>query len=240
MIKHWKYSICQLPLIICIFKRRKTKDFLILYHCAINSLTVTPSHITLSRKVMIAWRCKAFTALYSGNPLKKLGFRVLQRWRLFLFRVSLFFTRFHSSFLLIIAVISSKRPTNKKHIILGFVSHLAALKQPSVPQNWSQMDDRSRWKKICRAQFVNMGSHRSCNAWNMANKGRFKTSKSPLKSKRLCDHGLTWANCWIVRIHVSRHCFWRIRCALFTIHYICLVRMQFVHFSYKALYGRHV
>ena len=41
------------------------------------------------------------------------GFRV-QRWRLFLFRVSLFFTRFHASFLLIIAVISSKRPTNKK------------------------------------------------------------------------------------------------------------------------------
>ena len=61
------------------------------------------------------------------------GFRV-QRWRLFLFRVSLFFTRFHASFLLIIAVISSKRSTNKKRIILGFASLLAELKQPSVPK----------------------------------------------------------------------------------------------------------
>ena len=61
------------------------------------------------------------------------GFRV-QRWRLFLFRVSLFFTRFHASFLLIIAVISSKRPTNKKRIILGFASLLAELKQLSVPK----------------------------------------------------------------------------------------------------------
>ena len=61
------------------------------------------------------------------------GFRV-QRWRLFLFRVSLFFTRFHSSFLLFIAVISSKRPTNKKRIILGSASLLAELKQPSVPK----------------------------------------------------------------------------------------------------------
>ena len=61
------------------------------------------------------------------------GFRV-QRWRLFLFRVSLFFTRFHASFLLIIAVISSKRPTNKKRIILGFASLLAELKELSVPK----------------------------------------------------------------------------------------------------------
>ena len=61
------------------------------------------------------------------------GFRV-QRWRLFLFRVSLFFTRFHASFLLIIAVISSKRPTNKKRLILGFASLLAELKQLSVPK----------------------------------------------------------------------------------------------------------
>ena len=215
MIKHWKYSICQLHLIIRIFKRRKTEDFLILHHCAINILTVTPSHTTLSREVMIAWRCNAFTALYSGNPSKMLGFRVLQRWRLFWFRVSLFFTRFHSSFLLIIAVISSKRPTNKKRIILGFECRLVELKQPPVPQNWSQMDNPSWWKKIWCAQFVNMGSHRSCNAQNMANKGRFKTSKSPLKSKKLCDRGLTSANCWIVRIHVSRHCFWRIRCVHF-------------------------
>ena len=148
MIKLWKYSICQLLIIICIFKRRKTEDFLILHHCASNSLTVTPNHTTLSREVMIAWRCKAFTALYSGNPSKKLGFRVLQRWRLFLFRVSWFFTQFHSSFLLIIAVISFKRPTNKKLIILGFASRLPELKQPSVPQNWSQMVDRSWWKKI--------------------------------------------------------------------------------------------
>ena len=52
----------------------------------------------------------------------------------FLFRVSLFFTRFHASFLLFIAVISSKRPTNKKRIILGFASLLAELKQLSVPK----------------------------------------------------------------------------------------------------------
>ena len=217
MIKHWKYSICQLLMIICIFKRRKTEYFLILHHCAINSLTVKPSHTTLSREVMIAWTCKAFTALYSRNPSKKLGFRVLQRWRLFLFRVSLFFTRFHSSFLLIIAVISSKRPTNEKHIMLGIASRYAELKQPSVPQDWSQIDDRSWWKKIWRAQFVNVGSHRSCNARKIADKGRLKTGKSSLKAKQLCDRGLTMANCWIVRIHVSRHCvdFWRFRRAHF-------------------------
>ena len=29
------------------------------------------------------------------------------------------------------------------------------------------------------------------NARNMANKGRFKTSKSPLRAKKLCDRGLT-------------------------------------------------
>ena len=191
MIKHWKYSICQLLLIIYIFKRRKTKDFLILLHCAINSLTVTPSHITLSRKVMIAWRCKAFYSSVQRESIKKARFQSPSKIATVFVQSFIIFTRFHSSFLLIIAVISSKRPTNKKHIILGFVSCLAALKQPSVPQNWSQMDDRSWWKKIWRAQFVNMGSHRSCNAWNMANKGRFKTSKSPLKSKKLCNHGLT-------------------------------------------------
>ena len=58
---------------------------------------------------------------------------------------SLDFTRV---FFLIIAVISSKRPTNKKHIILGIASRLAELKQPSLPQNWSQMADRSWWKTI--------------------------------------------------------------------------------------------
>ena len=61
------------------------------------------------------------------------GFRV-QRWRLFVFRVSLFFTRFRLGFLLFIAVISSKRPTNKKRIILGFAGLLAELKQISVPK----------------------------------------------------------------------------------------------------------
>ena len=66
MVKHWKYSICQLLLVICIFERRKNED-LILHHCAINSLTVTPSHTTLSRKVMIAWRCKGFTESKDGN-----------------------------------------------------------------------------------------------------------------------------------------------------------------------------
>ena len=210
MIKHWKYSICQLLLIICIFKRRKTEDFLILHHCAINSLTITPGHITLSRKVMIAWRCKAFTALYSGNPSKSLVSESFKDCDCFC-SVSLFsfeFFAYHCGHFL--------QETDKQNrIILGFASCLAALKQPSVPRNWSQMDDWSWWKKIWRAEFVNMGSHRSCNAQNMANKGRFKTSKSPLKSKKLCDRGLTSANCWIVRIHVSRHCFWRIRCAHF-------------------------
>ena len=137
MIKHWKYSICRLLLIICIFKRRKTEDFLILHHCAINSLTVTLSHTTLSREVMIAWRCKAFTALYSRNPSKKLGFRNVSESKdgdCFCSEFHFFFTRFHASFLLIIAVISSKRPTNKKRIILGFASLLAELKQLSVPK----------------------------------------------------------------------------------------------------------
>ena len=106
-------SICQLFKLICVFKTRKTEVFLILHHCAIDSLPVTRSHTTLSREVMIAWRCKAFTALYSGKPAKKLDPSVLQRWRLFLFRVSWFFTRFHSRFLLIIAVISTKRSTNE-------------------------------------------------------------------------------------------------------------------------------
>ena len=98
--------------------------------------------------------CLKMQGFYSSvqqESVKKAWFQKrfrVQRWRLFLFRVSLFFTRFHASFLLIIAVISSKRPTNKKRIILGFASRLAALKQPSVPQNWSQMDDRSWWKKI--------------------------------------------------------------------------------------------
>ena len=96
--------------------------------------------------------CSPQSSFYTDRS-KKLGFRVLQGWRLFLFRVSWFFTRFHSSFLLIIAVISSKRPTNEKLIILGFASRLAELKQLPVPQNWSQMDDRSWWKKIWRAQY---------------------------------------------------------------------------------------
>ena len=93
--------------------------------------------------------CLKMQGFYSSvqqESVKKAWFQKrfrVQRWRLFLFRVSLFFTRFHASFLLIIAVISSKRPTNKKRIILGFASRLAALKQPSVPQSWSQMDDRS-------------------------------------------------------------------------------------------------
>ena len=109
-------SICQLFKLICVFKTIKTEVFLILHHCAIDSLPVTRSHTTLSRKVMIAWRYKAFTALYSGKPAKKLYPSVLQRWRLFLFRVSWFFTRFHSRFLLIIAVISSKRSTNERRL----------------------------------------------------------------------------------------------------------------------------
>ena len=137
MIKHWKYSICQLLLIICIFKRRKTEDFLILHHCAINSLTVTLSHTTLSREVMIAWRCKAFTALYSRNPSKKLGFRKVSESKdgdCFCSEFHYFSLDFTRVFLLIIAVISSKRPTNKKRIILGFAGLLAELKQISVPK----------------------------------------------------------------------------------------------------------
>ena len=84
--------------------------------------------------------CLKMQGFYSSvqqESVKKAWFQKrfrVQRWRLFLFRVSLFFTRFHASFLLIIAVISSKRPTNKKRIILGFASLLAELKQLSVPK----------------------------------------------------------------------------------------------------------
>ena len=53
MIKQCKYSICQLLLIICMFKRGKTEVFLILHHCAINSVVVTLSHTSMSREVMI-------------------------------------------------------------------------------------------------------------------------------------------------------------------------------------------
>ena len=63
MIKQCNYSICQLLIIICMFKRRKTEVFLILHHCAINSVIVTLSHTSMSREVMITWR-------YSGNPSK--------------------------------------------------------------------------------------------------------------------------------------------------------------------------
>ena len=96
----------------------------------------TESHHFVSR----SHDCLKMQGFYSSvqqESVKKAwfqkGFRV-QRWRLFLFRVSLFFTRFHASFLLIIAVISSKRPTNKKRLILGFASLLAELKQLSVPK----------------------------------------------------------------------------------------------------------
>ena len=53
MIKQCKYSICQLLLIICMFKRGKPEVFLILHHCEINSVVVTLSHTSMSREVMI-------------------------------------------------------------------------------------------------------------------------------------------------------------------------------------------
>ena len=137
MIKHWKYSICQLLLIICIFKRRKTEDFLILHHCAINSLTVTLSHTTLSREVMIAWRCKAFTALYSRSPSKKLGFRKVSESKdgdCFCSGFHYFSLDFTRVFCLSLRSFPPKDRQTKKRIILGFASLLAELKQLSVPK----------------------------------------------------------------------------------------------------------
>ena len=134
MIKHWKYSICQLLLIICIFKRRKTEDFTSLRNQQPYCHTESHHFVTRSHDCL---KMQGFYSSVQQESVKKAwfqkGFRV-QRWRLFLFRVSLFFTRFHASFLLFIAVISSKRPTNKKRIILGFASLLAELKQLSVPK----------------------------------------------------------------------------------------------------------
>ena len=93
-------------------------------------------------------KMQSFYSFCTAGTIKKAWFQSPSKIATVFVQSFIIFTRFHSSFLLIIAVISSKRPTNKKRIILGFASRLAALKQPSVPQNWSQMDDRSWWKKI--------------------------------------------------------------------------------------------
>ena len=75
-----------------------------------------PCHTESHHFVTRSHDCLKMQGFYSSvqrKTGKKLSPNVLQRWRLFLFRVSWFFTRFHSRFLLIIAVISTKRLTNE-------------------------------------------------------------------------------------------------------------------------------
>ena len=139
------------------------------------------------------------------------------RWRLFSLQSGLFSLDFTGIFFL---PLSSFYPEDRlqqsiKYWLFG--SRLAELKQLSVPLNMPQMDNRSQWKKIWRAQFVNTRLRRCGDTGKMVMKGNFKTSKSPSKAKRICNRGLTQANRWIVRVRVSRHCvvFWRVRRAHF-------------------------
>ena len=113
MIKQWKIAFANYLNLYACSKQEKPKFswyYIIAQSTASLSHGVTP---LCHAKSWLLEDARLLQLCTAENRQKKLDPSVLQRWRLFLFRVSWFFTRFHSRFLLIIAVISTKRSTNE-------------------------------------------------------------------------------------------------------------------------------